>query len=287
MEHVLSSEGFQFPMDDAGRTTEDADQEGGLQKNAEFFFENIIVQVERQLFQIPRRYFESDSEIFRDMFSVPVPKGGSPDGSSIDHPLLLEGVKANDFCQLLRVMYPPSFGKPFSLTLSEWTAVLDLSTMWQFEAVRALSIEEIAKQDIGVVDKIALANKYQVTDWLLPALNALAQREDPIGEDDAGKLGISWALKMASVRECAVQSVVRQGGCGNCQYGTRCYYCGFTTTANAPVAANGQQGCGNCSSGTRCYNCGCNFVVTSTCNTGRGAKSEVDFTERIKTVFGL
>ena len=40
------------------------------------------------------------------MFQLPVPAGTIPDGFSDKHPLLLEGVKKEDFHQLLRVMFP-------------------------------------------------------------------------------------------------------------------------------------------------------------------------------------
>ncbi|KDQ50885.1 hypothetical protein JAAARDRAFT_199588 [Jaapia argillacea MUCL 33604] len=101
MKHVPSSEGSlgDQNMGDPSRDIE-------VENDPEFFFENMTLLVEGQRFQIPRRYFENDSEIFRGMFSVPVPEGSPADGSSIDHPLRLEGVRKDDFRQLLRVMYP-------------------------------------------------------------------------------------------------------------------------------------------------------------------------------------
>jgi hypothetical protein len=65
-------------------------------------------QVENELFKVPRRNFAIESEIFSHMFDLPVPTTGgvSPDGSSEDQPLRLEGIKKSDFLPLLRVMFP-------------------------------------------------------------------------------------------------------------------------------------------------------------------------------------
>ena len=67
----------------------------------------ITWQVEDQLFKVPRRNFAIESEIFSDMFQLPVPTtaGHSLDGSSDDQPLRLDGIKKSDFVQLLRVMF--------------------------------------------------------------------------------------------------------------------------------------------------------------------------------------
>ncbi|KAF8836862.1 hypothetical protein BDN67DRAFT_1014319 [Paxillus ammoniavirescens] len=51
------------------------------------------------------------------------------------------------------------------------------------------------------VDKVALAMQYNIKDWLLPALNAIAQWPKPIGAGDVDRLGLDVALKIASVRE--------------------------------------------------------------------------------------
>ena len=64
-------------------------------------------QVENELFKVPSRNFAIESEIFSDMFQLPVPTDGTPpDGLSDDRPIRLDGIKKSDFIQLLRVMFP-------------------------------------------------------------------------------------------------------------------------------------------------------------------------------------
>lgn len=40
------------------------------------------------------------------MFALPSGDNGQQDGDDDDHPLILEGVKADDFRQFLRLLYP-------------------------------------------------------------------------------------------------------------------------------------------------------------------------------------
>lgn len=66
------------------------------------------MQVEGSLFKVPRESFVENSELFRAMFQLPVPSGRSPDGSSDQNPLRLDGIEKTDFLQLLKVMFPRS-----------------------------------------------------------------------------------------------------------------------------------------------------------------------------------
>ena len=79
------------------------------------------------LFNVPRGPFEQHSEVFRDMFELPVPENIVPDGSSDEHPLRLDGVMKNDFRQLLRVMFPRSVRTKKYVSCHGLTAVPGLS----------------------------------------------------------------------------------------------------------------------------------------------------------------
>jgi len=64
---------------------------------------------------------------------------------------------------------------------------------------------------IDPIERAALANEYHIDEWLLPALNELAQREEPIGIEEARRLGWETALQIAA---CArkLYRVEREGG---------------------------------------------------------------------------
>ncbi|KAH7338079.1 hypothetical protein B0J17DRAFT_410303 [Rhizoctonia solani] len=78
-----------------------------VKRHSDFFFDNTLVaiQVEDTLFNV-HKYQLLKSETFSDMFKVPKAKGDEPEeGSSPEHPIVMEGVKADDFVALLKVLY--------------------------------------------------------------------------------------------------------------------------------------------------------------------------------------
>lgn len=87
------------------------------------------------------------------------------------------------------------------MSAMEWTSVLKLSTMWNFEDLRDLAIQTMSHLPLDPVERAALASEYNIDEWLLPALNELAQREEPIGIKEANRLGWETALQIAAVRE--------------------------------------------------------------------------------------
>jgi len=249
-----------------------------VDKHAEYYFDNIIFLVENQLFKVPRRNFEIESEIFSDMFQLPVPKtadGRALDGSSDDQPLRLDGIKKSDFVQLLRVMFPSDSQHPELLTPEEWTSVLKLSTMWQFQKIRATAIKTMEGQSMDLIDKIVIARRFDVSAWLVPTLNTLIQREKPIDLSEGDRLGMEWVLKVAEIREGDAVPTTQERTCqnGNCNYKgpPRCNSCS-STTANR---------CGSCSQYLAA-------VTTTSNSTGkRGGRSNVDYSKNIQEVFGL
>jgi len=62
--------------------------------------------VQDRLFKVPRCYLEQESEVFGNMFQLPVSEDAIADGTSDSHPLHLDGVNKDEFRQLLRVMHP-------------------------------------------------------------------------------------------------------------------------------------------------------------------------------------
>ena len=55
--------------------------------------------------KVPRIYFETHSDFFKDLFSLP--GGDKPaEGTCDENPIKVEGVSKMDFKQLLTAMYP-------------------------------------------------------------------------------------------------------------------------------------------------------------------------------------
>jgi len=74
--------------------------------------------------------------------------------------------------------------------------------MWQMESVRKLAILAMSGIQSDPIEQYLTANEFNISEWIVPALNRLAQRESSISEDDVLQLGLGCALKIAQVREC-------------------------------------------------------------------------------------
>lgn len=67
--------------------------------------------------------------------------------------------------------------------------------------VRQRAITELGTFQIDPIDKIIIAVKNGVPAWLEPAYVELCQREEPIRGEEAEKLGLHTAMKLACARE--------------------------------------------------------------------------------------
>ena len=109
-------------------------------------------------------------------------------------------------------------GKNPDLNLSQhqWTSVLKLSTMWEFEGPRNAAIRHLDSLEppIDPIDKVVLAMQYEIKEWLLPALLKLAQRSEPISIEEGRRIGFETTVKLASVRE----KVMLTGSSNSCGY---------------------------------------------------------------------
>ncbi|KAK2467421.1 hypothetical protein APHAL10511_000656 [Amanita phalloides] len=173
-------------------------------RDEEFYFQDIIFQVENRLFKVPRYVFLRESQVFRDLFSLPVPEGSKPDGISDARPLKLDGIKALDFSRLLRLLFPQ---KPDSetlplKTLDEWTSVFKLAAQWDMEDVKAKAVQMITPLlENAPAKQVKMALEHGVDEWLVPALNRLVQREEPMDKTDVDLIGLDFALKVMALRE--------------------------------------------------------------------------------------
>lgn len=93
--------------------------------------------------------------------------------------------------------------RPSATSLRDWTALLSISTRFVFDRIRDLAILEISKQLLDPVDKIMLANKYNIPQWLPSAFTDLCKRPEPIRDSEAELLGLRTIVRIARARELA------------------------------------------------------------------------------------
>lgn len=84
-------------------------------------------------------------------------------------------------------------------------AVLKLSTMWNFARMREISLTWLhSNLNFDPALKLTVARRFDINEWLVPALNTLAQRTAPLAHRDYELLGPDWTLMLAQVRETYV-----------------------------------------------------------------------------------
>lgn len=89
------------------------------------------------------------------------------------------------------------------LSLEEWIAVLSISSRYDMENVRRKAIAQINshRPRVDPVEKILLAEKHDIPFWRSSAYASLCQRESPLEEWEAEKLGLKVTVQLARARE--------------------------------------------------------------------------------------
>jgi len=191
-----------------------------------FYFEDrtVIFRVQDVLFGVHKSIFLRHSPVFRQMWALPSPSDHEGEGSTDEHPIILQGTTAHDFACLLSVIYPTEFGVPAFTSLQDWRTVLTTATQFDFEGVRNLAINAISNiPGLSPVQKISLSREYGIKpEWIVQSLSYLVYRRDPITEEEAQILGIKMLVSLARAREKiakrdARDSAVHQLYCDPCR----------------------------------------------------------------------
>jgi hypothetical protein len=85
------------------------------------------------------------------------------------------------------------------LSYEQWRSVLHLSSLWGFSSLRNLALKTI--EPPNACERLLLARKYDVGDWVLPALSALCERRPPLSLEEARQMSIEDVVVVATVRE--------------------------------------------------------------------------------------
>ncbi|KAH6908526.1 hypothetical protein BKA70DRAFT_1280077 [Coprinopsis sp. MPI-PUGE-AT-0042] len=157
-------------------------------RHASHYLSFAIFCVEDQLYCLPKDHLSLHSDVFSGMFSV----DNGTDGQSDDHPIVLEGYKSKDFDALLKVIVPkPLEPSPPELVKEEWVSVLKLSTIWQMDKIRTLTIDELSSMSLSPLEKIVMAREYVVPKWLSEGVTTLVRTLDTVKIEDIAQT-IGW-----------------------------------------------------------------------------------------------
>jgi len=170
-----------------------------IRDDDEFIMKLVTFQVKDTRFIVLVDPFEKRSQVFRDMFALPV---ASPEGQLDNPPIVLEGVEVADFKALLRFLYQGlnESGSKVRLSQKEWVGVHALAHIWGFEEARKASKALLVDMEDSIT-KIELAIQYDYDDWLRRAYEELAKRPDPLSEEEGRRIGMDAVLHIAQIRE--------------------------------------------------------------------------------------
>ncbi|KAF8812867.1 hypothetical protein BYT27DRAFT_6401332 [Phlegmacium glaucopus] len=219
-----------------------------------FNFQIVVFQVENMLFQVLRNGFNVPGTPFEAMFALPNAAmgvdGASLEGSSLENPIYLPGIKVDHFRSFLRILYPFIDRTPI-VEFDEWVGVLNLATMWSFQDIREKAIVQLSDliKQKKVLERISLAREYRVAQWLRDGYLELAQNR-PLEFDElrpagpySDPLDRNWeadakrweAVAMAwetLARICYIQTKVAASINNSCN--TYCSPCGVSVGPSYP-----------------------------------------------------
>jgi len=190
------------PVESVDTSAPQSAKPGPFTLHKRFFFEdgNITFLVDGILYRVHRYFFCRDSNEFKKRLSrLPTQEGATSPGPVVS----LENVKSKDFDALLSVLYPLNFNVPDEYSFEELSSILDLSTRWGFTSIRDLAIRCLKPPSPH--QRLILGRKYSVKQWILPALQALCERPQPLTLDEARVMDFEDVVLVGSVRE-AVRS---------------------------------------------------------------------------------
>ncbi|KAF5317461.1 hypothetical protein D9611_015147 [Ephemerocybe angulata] len=138
---------------------------------------DVFLKIEDEILSVPRASL-AIAQVFEDMFQAPQPP--SPEGSTRDNPIVLEGEKIAEWRTLIKVLIPLSTGgnMPTNLSIYDWHDSLKLATKYNIEPVRKRAIEAIDGEDrYWYRHKIEWGLEYHVKSFIVDgstaAVNAL------------------------------------------------------------------------------------------------------------------
>ena len=105
-------------------------------------------------------------------------------------------------------MYDNNLTYPWRTSVTEWIALLSISTRYAFDRIRDRAIAALApgptpysSHVLNPVDMIALALKHDIPQWLETAYVLLCMRENPLEEEEGERLGVLTTIRLAKARE--------------------------------------------------------------------------------------
>ncbi|KAI0634589.1 hypothetical protein C8Q77DRAFT_1194732 [Trametes polyzona] len=171
--------------------------------------EMITLRVENCLFRVHRYFLERDSTFFKDFFQRTVTGTGM--GKTDDTAIRLQEVSRREFECLLHFLYHGASSAQNDSILN-LVLLLSTSSALSFPAARTHAIGALdrASPPLDPVERVFLAEKYDIPAWLRPAYVELCSRAHPLEDAEAEVLGLQTTARLARAREAVLEEKVQE-----------------------------------------------------------------------------
>ncbi|KAG8857251.1 hypothetical protein FRB96_005926 [Tulasnella sp. 330] len=171
-------------------------------------------KIENTLYGVPQALLQQ-SPFFSSMLEN-INTGGSLEGKSDDTPIKLGGITTHEMDNFLTLLYSQKLAAKPCLSIDQWSAALHLSTMWAFDVLRTYAIAEISSYHPNQCpfDRIDLAMRCQVAQWLFPSYESICTRWEPLTTEEMMRLGFMKLTAISRIREAICRSRKGDGSVG-------------------------------------------------------------------------
>ncbi|VDB95663.1 unnamed protein product [Peniophora sp. CBMAI 1063] len=173
--------------------------------NSRFSVQIVVFEAGGVIFEVPRYGVPQSPPItaFEARFPCPREEQSAP-GSSIDNPILVDGVSESDFCSLLTAIYPPP-GQTALLELApeEWTTVFRIAKMFNLELLREAAFKRVdeAVKSKPSIEKIAIGRQLNEVEWIRTGSRELAVRNRTLTQEERDSLATNTYVRLLELRD--------------------------------------------------------------------------------------
>ena len=100
------------------------------------------------------------------------------------------------------------FDKKLELTKKEWMMALRVSCVLKFKSVNKLATKYLP--DVDPITRLSFYKEYDVVneEWVREALLQLVQRESPLSEAEAERIGIKISIEIFRLRHTCMECLI-------------------------------------------------------------------------------
>jgi len=120
----------------------------------------------------------------------------------------LFGIEPQQFELVLSLFYPKDILEHEPQTTADWCSVLLVACNYSMPQIRTLAISKLEGLSTAA-EKIELANKYGIRDWLVPAYLELSLRLEGLSVEEGTKVGVRGATMIANMKQQVAEGVAR------------------------------------------------------------------------------